>query len=66
MAPISATCPAKGHERRTRIDIIFEKVLSHVDAEVKDCPHCHTQTKAAFPAEFSGPLQYGPGIRPMC
>jgi transposase len=55
--------PPKGHERRTRIDIIFETVLSHLDAEVKDCPHCHTQTKAAFPSEFSGPVQYGPGIR---
>jgi transposase len=55
--------PPKGHERRTRIDIIFETVISHLDAEIKDCPHCHTQTKAAFPADLSGPVQYGPGIR---
>lgn len=55
--------PPQGYERRTRIDIIFETDLSHLDAEVKDCPHCRTQTKATFPAEFSGPVPYGPGIR---
>ncbi len=55
--------PSKAHERRTRIDIIFEKVVSHLDAEIKDCPHCHRQSKAAFPADLSGPMQYGPGIR---
>ena len=32
--------PCQGHERRTRIDIIFEKVVSHVDAEIKQCPGC--------------------------
>jgi transposase len=36
---------AQTHERRTRIDIVFEKVLSHVDAEIKRCPHCRKQTK---------------------
>jgi hypothetical protein len=30
--------PAIGHERRTKIDIIFEKVVNHVDAELKICP----------------------------
>jgi transposase len=54
-------CPA--HERRTRIDIVFEKVVTHVDAQIKRCPQCHQQSRAPFPAEFSGPLQYGPGIR---
>ncbi len=53
----------RGHERRTKIDIIFEKVLTHVDAEIKRCPHCRTQTRGEFPEEFSGPLQYGPGIK---
>jgi transposase len=55
--------PSEGYERRTRIDIVFEKVVSHVDAEIKLCPHCQAQTKGAFPQELSGPLQYGPGIK---
>ena len=54
----SRTC-----ERRTRIDIVFEKVIEHVDAEIKHCPHCHEQTRAPFPTAFAGPLQYGAGIR---
>ena len=37
--------PCRGHERRTLIDIVFETVLSHVEAEVKDCPRCHGQAK---------------------
>ncbi len=55
--------PATGHERRTKIDIIFEKVVSHVDAEIKVCPRCETQNKGRFPADMAGPLQYGPGIK---
>jgi transposase len=55
--------PCQGHERRTRIDIIFEKVVSHVDAEIKQCPGCQSQTKGRFPADMPGPLQYGPGIK---
>ena len=53
----------RGHERRTQIDIVFEKRVTHVDAEIKRCPHCRTQTRAPFPEQFSGPLQYGPGIK---
>jgi transposase len=55
--------PCQGHERRTRIDIIFEKVVDHVDAEIKQCPRCQTQIKGRFPAGMSGPLQYGTGIK---
>jgi transposase len=55
--------PCQGHERRTRIDIIFEKVASHVDAEIKQCPRCQAQTKGGFPQDLSGPLQYGSGIK---
>ena len=55
--------PCQGHERRTLIDIVFETVRSHVDAEIKNCPHCQGQTKGMFPSPFAGPLQYGPGIR---
>ena len=52
-----------GHERRTLIDIIFEKVVQHVDAEIKVCPHCQAKNKGSFPDEMSGPLQYGAGIK---
>jgi transposase len=55
--------PAQGHERRTRIDIIFEKVVSHVDAEIKQCPSCQAQSKGRFPVDMPGALQYGPGIK---
>lgn len=55
--------PCQGHERRTRIDIIFEKVVTHVDAEIKRCPDCRMKTRAPFPEGFSGPLQYGAGIK---
>ena len=55
--------PCQGVERRTRIDIIFEKVVTHVDAEIKQCPQCRTRNKGPFPADMAGPVQYGPGIR---
>lgn len=51
------------HERRTRIDIVFEKVVEHVDAEVKQCPNCDSIVKGAFPSAFHGPLQYGDGVK---
>ena len=52
-----------GHERRTLIDIVFEKVVRHADAQIKHCPRCHAETRARFPREMPGPLQYGPGIK---
>ena len=52
-----------GRERRTLIDIVFEKVVRHVDAQIKHCARCHTETRARFPLEMPGPLQYGPGIK---
>ncbi len=55
--------PCQGHDRRTRIDMLFEKVVTHVDAEIKQCPHCQAQSKGRFPADMPGPLQYGPGIK---
>ena len=53
----------RGHERRTQIDIVFEKVLSHLEAEITCCPHCASETRAPFPETFSGPVQYGAGIK---
>ena len=55
--------PCQEHERRTRIDLLFEKGVSQVDAEIKTCPRCQAQTKGAFPPDRSGPLQYGTGIK---
>jgi len=55
--------PPSGHERRTLIDIVFEKVVQHIDAEIKSCPYCRSQNKGSFPKEMSGPQQYGEGIK---
>jgi len=52
-----------GHERRTKIDIVFEKVVDHTDAEIKQCPTCHSVVKASFPEGLHGPLQYGDGLK---
>lgn len=54
---------AYDHERRTLIDIVFEKVVDHADAEIKRCPMCQGETKANFPDKRPGPLQYGSGIK---
>jgi transposase len=50
-------------ERRTRIDIIFEKTVEHFDAQIKECPNCQAQVKATFPDDLKGPVQYGNGIK---
>ena len=53
----------QGHERRTKIDILFEKVVEHVDAEIKHCPQCDATVKGKFPADMGSPLQYGNGLK---
>ena len=50
-------------ERRTLIDIVFEKTVRHVDAEIKTCPACHKKVKGQHPQDMPGPLQYGNGIK---
>jgi len=50
-------------ERRTKIDIVFEKVVEHVDAEIKHCPVCNSTVKGTFPADMPGPRQYGDGLK---
>lgn len=57
------TMPCRHHERRTKIDIVFEKVVEHVDAEVKHCPTCDSTVKGQFPSNLHGPLQYGDGLK---
>jgi len=51
------------YERRTKIDIIFEKVVEHVDIEVKQCPKCEATVKGTFPDDMTSPLQYGNGLK---
>jgi transposase len=58
-----STTPCQDHERRTLLDIVYEKHQHHVDAEIKQCPACLTINKGAFPPAMAGPLQYGPGIK---
>ena len=55
--------PCTHHERRTKIDIVFEKVVEHIDAEVKQCPVCDATVKGKFPSDLHGPLQYGHGLK---
>jgi transposase len=55
--------PCSGFERRTKMDIVFEKVIEHVDAEIKQCPRCASSVKGLFPADMHGPLQYGNGLK---
>jgi hypothetical protein len=55
--------PCSHYERRTKIDIIFEKTIEHVDAEVKHCPQCDALVKGIFPEDMPGPLQYGNGLK---
>ena len=50
-------------ERRTKIDIIFEKTIEHIDAEVKLCRNCDSTVKGKFPSDMPGPLQYGNGLK---
>lgn len=67
------TCDRCGHdlseatcicvERRTKLDIVFEKTAEHFDAEVKKCQECGASTKAEFPKGITGPLQYGNGVK---
>lgn len=55
--------PCVAHQRRTTIDIVFEKVVTHVDAQLKQCPCCNKQVMGTFPENMPGPLQYGLGLK---
>ena len=49
-----------GRERRTLIDIVFEKVVRHADAQIKHCPRCHQGGFVLRP--FAGPARELPEI----
>jgi len=55
--------PCEHIERRTKIDIVFEKVVEHVDAEIKYCDVCDATVKGKFPSDMKSPLQYGKGLK---
>lgn len=55
--------PCEHIERRTKIDIIFEKTVEHVDVETKRCDNCDSMAKGKFPSDMPGPLQYGNGLK---
>lgn len=55
--------PCEHIERRTRIDIVFEKVIEHVDAEIKHCDNCDSTVRGKFPSDMPGSLQYGNGLK---
>lgn len=55
--------PCSHVERRTKIDIVFEKTEEHIDAEIKQCQSCKATVKAAFPRDMPGVLQYGNGVK---
>ena len=55
--------PSERYERRTKIDIVFEKIVEHVDAEIKQCPNCGAKVKGQFPKNMPGNLQYGNGLK---
>ena len=50
------------YQRRVLVDIVFVTKETNVDAQIKRCPACQTNTRGQFPDNMPGPLQYGPGI----
>ena len=51
------------HERRTRIDIVFETRFRDNDAEIRTYPSCQPVNRGAFAPDIAGPEQYGLGVK---
>jgi transposase-like protein len=43
--------------------LYLKKTVEHFDAEIKECHRCHETTKAEFPKDIHGKLQYGNGLK---
>ncbi|SFI68258.1 hypothetical protein [Nitrosomonas sp. Nm34] len=55
--------PCIDHERRSGIEMVVEKAIDHVDAEIKYCPACGVTVKGVFPPSMHGSLQYDDGLK---
>lgn len=55
--------PSNDHETQIRIDIVSEKFIDYVDAEIKCCPACDAMVKGVFPPDMHGLPQFGDDLK---
>ena len=56
----------QGHERRQVFDMApAERHVIEHQAEIKQCPYCHTQVKATFPEGVTHAVQYGAQVKAL-